>query len=464
LPVELKQAARVNKGSCKEPDVQSKYLKSAAFAILGMVATPLLAQAQPGAGTTAVAASATPARPDVVQFYEVRKNPALWFRAGQADAGPMLVNILRRSSIEGFARGPQLAAEVEAALAAAQTGNAAAVQSAERVMSGAWLQYVQSIRAPTPGMIYGEKWVTPIIPNAAQVLQPALNVPSLSQHLKIVSDVNPIYSSLRDAALKEAKLPGGGNAAKYAANLERARGIPATGKFVLVDAATSRLWMYENGQVADSMKVVVGKLDYPTPMVASAIWYTTFNPYWHVPDHLAKTAAGKVVREGQAYLKRVGYEVVSEWSDNAQVLPWDSVDWKAVAAGTAQVKLRQLPGPANSMGKMKFNFANSEGIYLHDTPQKEYFAKSNRALSNGCIRLEDAKRFGRWLLGRDAVAPSAQAEQHVALPKGVPVYVTYLTAQPQLGELALARDVYGRDANAATRTAAAIQAVAGSQD
>ena len=444
--------------------MQRKILKIAATAILGMTALPAGAAMQAATASAPVQVATASVRPDVVQFYQARKNPPVWFRAGQADAGPMLINILRRSSIEGFARGPQLAGEVEAALAQAQTGNAAAVQQAERLMSSAWLQYVQFIHQPTPGMIYGEKWVTPVVPNASMVLAPAMVAPSLAQHLRSVSDVNPIYASIRDAAVEQSKLPGGGKAAQYAANLERARSIPAKGKFVLVDAATARLWMYEDGRAVDSMKVVVGDQKHyglPTPMIASAIWYTTFNPYWHVPDHLAKKAAVKVLKEGHAYIKRVGYEVVDSWSDNAKVLPWDSVDWKAVAAGTAHVKLRQLPGATNSMGKMKFNFANSEGIYLHDTPQKDYFKKADRHLSNGCIRLEDAKRLGNWLMGREAVAPSTVAEQHVSLPQPVKVYVTYLTAQPQIGETALATDVYGRDIDAKIQTAS-LTAAAGS--
>lgn len=449
--------------------MQRKFLKSTAFAVLALIAMPASAamQATAGAATAVPAmtgvAAGSPIRPDVAQFYQVRKNPLVWLRAGQAEAGPALINILRRSSIEGFARGPQLAAEVEAALARAQSGDAAA-QAADRVMSNAWLQYVQFIHQPTPGMIYGEKWVTPVIPNASMVLAPAMVAPSLAQHLKSVSDINPIYSAIRDAAVEQSKLPGGGKAAQYAANLERARSIPAKGRFVLVDAATARLWMYEDGRVVDSMKVVVGdqkNLGLPTPMIASAIWYTTFNPYWHVPDHLAKKAAAKVLKEGEAYLKRVNYDVVDNWGDGAKILPWDSVDWKAVAAGTAKVKLRQRPGGNNSMGKMKFNFANSEGIYLHDTPQKEYFNRADRHLSNGCIRLEDAQRFLRWVSGREPVAPATTAELYVPLPAPVKVYVTYLTVQPNIGETQLAADVYGRDLDAKTQTAS-LTAAAGS--
>jgi len=440
--------------------VQRNLLKSAAFAALALVTVP--------AGAAAQATSATAASPqltmlssnsDIARFYTASKNAPIWFRPGQADAGPALVIILRRAPLDGFARGPQLATDVEAALAKAQANPGASLE-AEYVLSSAWIAYVQAIHAPTPGMLYGEKWVTPVAPSSFQVLREALNAPSLAQHLKSVSDINPIYAALRDAAVTEAKLPGGGNSARYAANLERARSIPATGRFVLVDAATARLWMYQDGKPVDSMKVVVGdkdKLGLPTPMIASVIWYATFNPYWHVPDHLIRKIATKHAGGMEAYLKTNGYEVVSDWSAT-QILPASSIDWKAVADGTVHVKVRQLPGPTNSMGRLKFNFANPEGIYLHDTPTKAYFAQSNRALSNGCIRLEDAKRLGRWLLGHEAVAPSAAAEQHVNLPQGIPVYVTYLTAQPSIGEPKLVRDIYGWDARSTVSTAAAVQA------
>jgi murein L,D-transpeptidase YcbB/YkuD len=441
--------------------VQRIYLKSATFAAFALVAGSALGQTASGLPSAPIQSAAAQSFDDYSRFYAASKNAPIWFRSGQTEAGPELVNILRRSPIEGFARGPQLAADAEAALARAQSGDAAALLEADKVLSRAWVAYVQAIHAPTPGMLYGEKWVTPTPPTTFAVLGKALRAPVLVDHMRSVAALNPIYSALRDAALKEAALPGGGNSARYAANLERARSIPATGKFVLVDAATARLWMYENGQPIDSMKVIVGdqkKLGSPTPMIASVIWYATLNPYWHVPDKMARTIIAKRVLEGgEAYLKRSGYEVVSDWN-GTQVIPASSIDWKAVAAGTVQVKIRQLPGATNGMGKMKFNFANPEGIYLHDTPNKALFAQSNRALSNGCIRLEDAKRLGRWLMGRDPTTITATPEQHVSLPQGVPVYVTYLTAQPHIGEVALARDVYGWDARSPVTTAAAVQA------
>ena len=97
--------------------------------------------------------------------------------------------------------------------------------------------------------------------------------------------------------------------------------------------------------------------------------------------------------------------------------------------------------------EFNMTFVNDDDIYLHDTPTKSLFAKADRALSNGCVRLEAAPRFARWLLfGRDPVAAAPDLpEQHVKLPQSVPVYLTYLTAQPQNGKVTYLTDVYGLD-------------------
>jgi len=203
---------------------------------------------------------------------------------------------------------------------------------------------------------------------------------------------------------------------------------PQRGRFVLVDAASAQLFMVEDGQVRDSMKVIVGKRDAQTPTIASQIYYATLNPYWNVPEDLARSiVAPNVLKYGVEYLADRGYEVLDSFGDRAQAIDPRTVDWRAVAAGRAALKVRQLPGPGNSMGEVKFGFPNAHGIFLHDTPKKELFASAERALSNGCVRLEDAPRLARWLLGRDAQALDADVpEQHVALPRAMPIYITYL--------------------------------------
>ena len=107
--------------------------------------------------------------------------------------------------------------------------------------------------------------------------------------------------------------------------------------------------------------------------------------------------------------------------------------------------VQQDPGPLNSMGKLKFPFPNPEDIYLHDTPNKALFAKNVRFLSNGCVRVEDAQRLGRWLLGQDPEAPTKEPELRVQIPKGIPIVLTYLTARVEDGKVTYVPDVYGWD-------------------
>jgi murein L,D-transpeptidase YcbB/YkuD len=106
------------------------------------------------------------------------------------------------------------------------------------------------------------------------------------------------------------------------------------------------------------------------------------------------------------------------------------------------------------MGHMKFGFANPYDIYLHDTPGKDLFAQDSRGLSHGCIRLEDARRLGRWLMQREPTTASSEPEQNITLPTPVPIYVTYLTAQASDGRLSFVDDIYGWDAQHRSQVAA----------
>src|SRR5438067_8013822 len=128
--------------------------------------------------------------------------------------------------------------------------------------------------------------------------------------------------------------------------------IPLHGRFVLVDANSARLYMMDEGRVQDSMRVIVGKPDTPTPELKGVLNYETLNPYWHVTPDLTRTLiAANVLKQGPSYLSQHGYEIVSAFAADARVIPPDSVDWKAVSAGTAEIYVRELPGPANSLGR-----------------------------------------------------------------------------------------------------------------
>lgn len=433
--------------------MNSHSLRSIACAglLASAAATAFAQQAIPSAP---VQTASLPSAGAVTAFYAKWSTP-MWFRGGAANpAAGTLINILKRAQYDGLASGPQLASQVEAAIARASSGTPADVMAAEQTLSAAWVMYVQAVKRPTPRMIYAYPVLMPQNSRADQILLTAAAAPSLDQHLLAVSNVNPIYAQIRQAAWQQAQLSGASPDPRLLANLERARALPAGGRFIVVDSATQRLTMYENGQPVDSMKVIVGMHDLPTPMIASMIHYITYNPYWNVPFHLVrKTIAPNVLKQGLGYLKGHGYEVLADWTENPAVIPPETIDWKDAASGKIQIRVRQKPRADNSMGKMKFRFPSGEDIYLHDTPNKALFAKTQRTLSNGCVRLEDAKRLGRWLLGTEPSAPSEDAEIRIPLPQGVPVYLTYITAQPSSAGVSYLADVYGWDRPAGQQVA-----------
>jgi murein L,D-transpeptidase YcbB/YkuD len=298
-------------------------------------------------------------------------------------------------------------------------------------------------------MHYEHDVLRPIEPTTDTVVLSAAAAPSLEEYVGQMRWMHPLYAQIRQALMAPQSVTALQSAA--ITSLQRIRDIPAprAPRHVLIDIPSATLWMYEGDHVVDSMRVVVGKADTPTPQMAGWIRYATLKPYWNVPPHLIRgTIAPNVRRQGVAYLRTRGYEVLSDWSDAPTVLDPTTIDWKAVAEGTLEVRVRQKPNAINSMGKVKYEFPNPQGIYLHDTPEKEKLRLPVRQLSNGCIRLEDAERFGRWLFEGTMPTSSGTPEERVNVALPVPIYVTYLTVKPEGGQLALGTDPYGLDGTA----------------
>jgi murein L,D-transpeptidase YcbB/YkuD len=421
-------------------------LAGAACAALTVLAVPATAATSPALPN---ASNYDPAADQAVNaFYAARGGAPLWLRSGADSAAAReFIGVLQRAELDGLPSGPGFAAQAQALIDRAQMGDPSARAEADRLLSTAWVQYVEALQTPPTGISYADAWVTPRRDSAATILAKTAAAPSLAAYVHKVSEVNPLYAQLRDAAWQS-----GGAAAdpRVLASLDRVRYMPPDGRYVMIDTAGARLYMIDNGQIVDSMKVIVGKADpsTETPLLASTIYYATLNPYWHVSGELIRSLIAKnVLDQGLSYLARQGYQVLDESGD---LLDPATVDWHAVAAGRETVQVRQLPGPRNSMGRIKIGFPNGSDIYLHDTPNKELFAQDDRDLSHGCIRLQDAERLGRWLLGREPEATSSEPEQNVLLPKPVPIYVTYMTAQVQNGQLSYVDDIYGRDSEVAT--------------
>ena len=425
------------------PDIQSQPASDAQPATTPEVQPVSAPEAQPAPKLESDAV--------VDAYYTAHNGIQIWLKDDASRTATRdFIAILRNAAADGIADGAALAQQIETAYARGQADD-------DRIISRAWVRFVQTLKGPVSGVDYGDSTLRPTTPATDFILDQAAGASLLDDLVRQTSEVNPFYSAIREAAVKQDAITD----PHVRSTLERLRLVPAKGRVVLVDAAAAELLMVEDGHVVDTMKVVVGKKATPSAPIASTIHFVTFNPYWHIPSDLAREkVAPIVVKRGVSYLKAARYETAASYESDATLVDPVDIDWKGVSEGTAPVYIRQLPGSANMMGAMKFPFDNRYDIFLHDTPHDArhmgLFEKSQRNFSNGCIRLEHADRLAHWLLGRDPVAPNSDPEQHVKLDQGVPIYVTYLTANVANGELVYAEDVYGLDS--APVATAAVQA------
>ena len=406
----------------------------------------------------APAAAAAPSQDGAIaDFYRSRGGAPLWLSPAAGPAASQLIQLLATARADNLNPNRYPVRQLTRALQAARSGDPGAIQRAEAMLSAAFVSYAAELkREPRVGIIYVDAELRPTPPSARVLLAQAARAPSLSEHVGQLGWMHPIYSQLRQALASRLYM-NEHQRRLLALNLERARALPSgNGRYVVVNSPAARLYMYENGRVVDSMRVVAGRPApaAQTPMMNAFIRFAVLNPYWNAPtDIAAHNLAPNVLKRGAAYLKEKGYEVMSDWSDSARVLSPSSVDWRGVVAGRVQVRLRQKPGPANSMGRMKFMFPNEQGIWLHDTPVREKIEEAGRLQSAGCVRLEDAPRLARWLFGRPLQPQGARPEQKVPLPNPVPLYITYLTAVPSGSSIVYFDDFYGKDRSESRRFA-----------
>ena len=242
-----------------------------------------------------------------------------------------------------------------------------------------------------------------------------------------------VDSMLGGETLESLNYPAQYRLGQVAANLERYRWMPRNlgTRYVMVNVPQFYLHAFDNGQQVLDMKVIVGQEyeDKATPVFSDSMEYVVFRPYWNVtPDIAAKEIFPKE-ESNPGYLAANNMEVYSDHGRRA---------------------VRQLPGPKNSLGLVKFMFPNDFNIYLHDTPNDELFTKDVRAFSHGCIRVEKPAELAEWALGwpadkvHDAMQNGSNNRQ-VKLPAKIPVYIVYFTTFVEGGELHFGNDLYDRD-------------------
>jgi L,D-transpeptidase YcbB len=238
---------------------------------------------------------------------------------------------------------------------------------------------------------------------------------------------------------------------KIKVNLERCRWLPQSWgpRFVWVNIPDFRLSTYENDSIVFTMKIIAGRPDRKTPVFSSRIRYLTLNPTWTVPPTILKEDALPAIQSGQNYLKRNDLRV---FNATGEELDPATIAWSQYTAENFPYILRHDPGGSNPLGRMKFQFPNNHLVFLHDTNLPNLFSNSYRALSSGCIRLEQPFALAEYLLKgtgwtKAKLNDLVQKGETTTLtfPTPTPIYLVYFTAFAENGELHFRHDVYGWD-------------------
>lgn len=242
--------------------------------------------------------------------------------------------------------------------------------------------------------------------------------------------------------------------------MERLRWLPQRGgrPFIAINIPMFRLWSWDGDAAEDSpalrMGVIVGRaVRTQTPVFADEMTHLIFRPYWNVPRSILRNEVLPAAERDPSYLARHDMELVSGQGDDARPVAASPDSLSAARAGALRV--RQRPGPKNSLGLVKFIFPNDDNVYLHGTPARELFALSRRDFSHGCVRVEDPTALTLWLLKdqpawtpeRIAAAMAGTRTLQVNLSRPVPVILYYVTAAvtPDDGLVHFADDIYGHD-------------------
>jgi murein L,D-transpeptidase YcbB/YkuD len=250
--------------------------------------------------------------------------------------------------------------------------------------------------------------------------------------------------------------PSSQRAQQIEVNLERLRWLPRDlgPRHLLANIADFRLELIEDGAPTLAMRSIVGRLARRTPFFSGEITSILFNPSWTVPEKIAIEDKLPLILDDPSYLVDNGFRVFAPSGNEWREVDPADVDWTRLSSTRFPYQLRQAPGPLNALGQIKFQLPNRHDIYLHDTPSRELFARTERAFSSGCIRVERALDLAERLLAADPTWTRTRIEATIAagstvsvrLPAPLPIYLLYRTAWvDRNGALQLREDIYGRD-------------------
>lgn len=224
-------------------------------------------------------------------------------------------------------------------------------------------------------------------------------------------------------------------------------------RFILVNIPDFHLSVFEHNHEVLRLKTIVGKVARQTPDIHSRLTRMVFNPYWNVPQKIARKDIIPKVLDNPNYLTDLHIKVFPADTEDAAPIDPAEIDWEAVAENDLPYRLRQDPGLNNALGLVKFEFQNSADIYLHDTPAKNLFAENTRLFSSGCIRLENPFALVNYLMQTDAQWDEEYMHSilgtgkttYIRVAHPIPIFITYLTAWvDEQGMLNFRDDIYGK--------------------
>jgi L,D-transpeptidase YcbB len=243
--------------------------------------------------------------------------------------------------------------------------------------------------------------------------------------------------------------------------LERLRWLPDLGqqRLLAVNIPMFHLWVWDAVAPDEAplfgMDIIVGRaLNRQTPVFVEEMPFIIFRPYWNVPQSIVLGEILPALARDPEYLRRHDMEIVSGASDKARPVALSAESLAQLRRGALRV--RQRPGPTNSLGLVKFVFPNDSNVYLHATPAPQLFQQARRDFSHGCVRVADPIALAAWALEgqdswtRDRIVAAMNAAQpmRVDLARPIQVILFYVTAavRPEDGTIRFAEDIYGHDA------------------
>ncbi|HJT41953.1 MAG TPA: L,D-transpeptidase family protein [Rhizomicrobium sp.] len=371
------------------------------------------------------------------QFYQQRNGALAW--SGSAGASAKLaIAVLSNAASEGLDPGRYRLFV-----------HRGSVEADDVAISAAVLTYMRDLAIGRPDLraLDTDVSLPPRFLDTSSLLNDALRQGRLAAMLESLAPQYPDYAALK-AALARNTVP----ADVIAANMERWRWLPPAWEpdRIVINAADAQLQLWLGGKIILTSRVIVGRPRDRTPILRAEGAGITINPPWTIPRSIAAKEILPKLKANHAYLAEHDMILLDGPAGDPHGL---HVNWRAVRAGTFPYRIRQYPGPHNPLGRIKIELPNRFDVYLHDTPGKAAFAKVNRALSHGCVRVEQILPLASYALSGDlgtmeqiSQAIDAEGTQYLPLSRRLPVYFLYWTvfAGPD-GALQARPDIYGRD-------------------